>query len=202
LPFWWIVTPVIVSVVCLGVLYGLLMRWYRLTRSGVSAFRYLNGLRMFLEASEADRMAMVQGEATSERRGDDLFVPIFEKLLPYAIALGIEDSWQRAVGTDLEPEMTWLPSVGGAPVRLMVADFGSGYDLQYTTDNASRGSMGLLLSDWGDGVKSAFSGWGSGSDGGGSSGWSSGGGGGWSGGGSSGGGFSGGGGGGGGGGGW
>ncbi len=202
---WWLPAAGL-AIVSLAVGYGLLMRWQSLTDEGKRAYRFLNGLRLFLATSEAARMRAVQGAETSERRGSENLVPIFEKLLPYAIALGVEDSWQQAVGTDLEPDIRfdWLPTGTGITwERLGWTSEPYSSDLRRYSyyDHTSRGTMGSVLGDWGtafgDGVgdflRSASTG-----SGGGRSGWSSGGGG-WSGGGSHGGGFSGGGGGGGGG---
>lgn len=201
LPFWWIVIPVLVSAVSLAVLYGLLMRWQSLTASGKEAFRYLNGLRMFLEASEAERMKVVQGADTSLRVGEHQLISIFEKLLPYAIALGLEDSWQKAVGTELELKFEGLP-VGGLPTLTHTYAHSPSLERYWARDNSEEATIGGTFGDWGSAVSGRIASLGtalnSGSDSGGSSGWRS------SSrrGGSSGGGFSGGGGGGGGGGGW
>lgn len=125
LPFWWIVTPLLIVAAGSATLYGLLMRWTSLTEDGKQAYRYLAGLRLFLAASEAQRMRVVQGAETSQRIGSEELVPIFEKLLPYAVALGLEDSWQRAVGTafqhepefGLQSQFDWLPGEGITAVR-------------------------------------------------------------------------------------
>ncbi|MFV0406260.1 MAG: DUF2207 domain-containing protein [Propioniciclava sp.] len=168
LPFWWIVVPLGVTGLSLAVLYGLLMRWYSLGSRGEAAYRYLNGLRMFLEASEVDRMQMVQGEDTSERRGPEQMIPIFEKLLPYAVALGLEHSWQRAVGTELLPQLTWLPEGDFAPIARMAAVdtySSSSYHSTYI-DNSSEATIGSVLGDWGKGISNTLNSMSSGSDGG------------------------------------
>lgn len=209
LPLPWWLPAAALAIVGLAVCYGLLMRWQTLTGKGAKAYRFLNGLRLFLATSEAERMRMVQGADTSERRGEANLVPIFEKLLPYAIALGVEDSWQKAVGTDLEPDVRfdWLPTGTGVTWQRLgwTSDPYSSDVRRYTYyDHSSQGTMGGVLGDWGTSIGNGVSDWlssASTGSGGGRSGWSSGGGG-WSSGGSHGGGFSGGGGGGGGGGSW
>lgn len=143
LPFWWIAIPLLITAVSLAAIYGLVLRWQTLTVKGKEAFGYLNGLRTFLAASEADRMKVVQGAETSQRVGSDQLVPIFEKLLPYAVALGVEDSWQQAVGTDLEQGLTWLPTGGISPTRLGLASSNAyrrpgGYLYDNTRRNPAR----------------------------------------------------------------
>lgn len=128
LPFWWIAGPMLVSILSLAVFYGRLMRWRKLSFRGQIAYRYLQGLRVFLAASEAQRMRAVQGADSSLRVGPDAKVPIFEKLLPYAVALGLEDSWQKAAGATFKQdlEISWLPERSFASFQLDVPSFGFG----------------------------------------------------------------------------
>lgn len=122
-----IIPPLVVCLMGWAILYGLHMRWQNLSEKGRSAMAYLAGLRAFLRASEAQRMRVVQGEDTSQRVGKAELIPIFEKLLPYAVALNLEDSWQSSVGATIETDrkLEWLPEAGlGAVVQELA---GSGW---------------------------------------------------------------------------
>ncbi len=76
----------------------LLAFWHLLPRptmAGRRAMDEIEGLRMFIETAE---QGLLNG-----RGGPKMSVSMFEKLLPYAIALGLEKPWTRAF-------KTWLAS--------------------------------------------------------------------------------------------
>jgi hypothetical protein len=74
----------------------------RPTRGGRAILARVEGFRRFLEAVDSDRLL---------RTGSDAATPhLFERHLPYAIALGIETRWASRFGALLTP-----PSFGVAP---------------------------------------------------------------------------------------
>jgi len=63
------------------------------------------GFKMFLSVTEAERMNMAGAPDVSQ--------PIFEKYLPYAVALGVEEPWSEAFASYLAkaaPQATYHPS--------------------------------------------------------------------------------------------
>jgi uncharacterized membrane protein YgcG len=75
-----------------------------LTREGSLAREHLDGIRDYLELAEADRIRVLQSPEGAERvpvdTGDaEGVVRLHERLLPYAIIFGIEDRWQKELGT-------------------------------------------------------------------------------------------------------
>jgi len=74
------------------------------TARGARAFADLRGFQMFLNSVEADRM---------ERVTPDLF----ERFLPYAIALGVEHRWGAAFSTISSGPPLWWDAAksGGIP---------------------------------------------------------------------------------------
>jgi len=68
-----------------NVLFGRLLRAY--TRKGRALMDKTEGLRMYMESAEKERLdAMNPPDKTPQ---------LFEKLLPYAIALGVEQAWSE-----------------------------------------------------------------------------------------------------------
>ncbi|MDO4760052.1 MAG: DUF2207 domain-containing protein [Candidatus Saccharibacteria bacterium] len=62
------------------------------TKKGLEASRYMDGLKLYIEMAEADRISFLQsveGADVSEKG----IVKIYEKLLPYAALFGLEKSW-------------------------------------------------------------------------------------------------------------
>jgi uncharacterized membrane protein YgcG len=89
----------LVGVIVLGlVVFGYAGSPQVLTREGSLAREHLEGIRQYLELAEADRIRMLQSPEGAERGADDV-VRLYERLLPYAIIFGIEDRWQKELGT-------------------------------------------------------------------------------------------------------
>lgn len=167
----------------------------RLSPVGQETVRHLLGLQMFIRTADTHRLEIMQGAQTAERGLDDDGVVLYEKLIGWAVALGVEDSWRRVIGGLLVADAQHHD--GARPMRWFVGDqdllFGRGRATSALSPGvgwqlAGQQTAASVVPGGGTSSRS------SGSTGGG---WSSG-----SSGGSSGGGFSGGGGGGGGGGGW
>lgn len=77
----------------------------RRTAEGTRAVEHLQGLRMYIQLAEADRLRLLQGPLTADREGEGsgagagagsehgAIVRIYEQLLPYAILFGLEREW-------------------------------------------------------------------------------------------------------------
>jgi len=137
---------------------------------------YLLGMKMYLELAEKDRFRMLQS-ATGADRIDTTdgrqVVKLYEKLLPWAVIWGIEDSWARELEVQLQQtgeELDWYVGTGGFQSAYFL---GALSGLQSGTSATMSTSSGG--SSWSSSGGSSFSG---GSSGGGSSGGGGGGGGG------------------------
>ncbi|MEZ5189883.1 MAG: DUF2207 domain-containing protein [Schumannella sp.] len=76
-----------------------------LSPQGASTVDYLLGMQMYLNLAEKDRFAVLQSATGAERIdvGDGRqLVKLYEKLLPWAVIWGIEDSWARELEIQLE----------------------------------------------------------------------------------------------------
>jgi hypothetical protein len=168
---WILVTKVPSHLLLAAVVLGLLnVAFYHLlerpTLKGRGVLDGLEGFKAFLSATDADRLdRMLPSERTSE---------LFERWLPHAIALGVENRWAEAFQGVLTAGAT---SAGGAPTPAAFAWYPGG----------SLSDLGSVASSLGSGFSSSLSaassppssgGGGSGGGGGGSSGGGGGGGGG------------------------
>lgn len=71
-----------------------------LTAAGAEVRDHLEGLRIFIEWAEADRIRMLQSPQGAERRPVDVGDPramlhLYERLLPYAVVFGQEKQWSE-----------------------------------------------------------------------------------------------------------
>lgn len=68
------------------------------TPKGVAALEHIQGLKMYMDVAEADRMKALQApdaRYASNSQEPAKTVELFEKLLPYAIVLGVEQGWAK-----------------------------------------------------------------------------------------------------------
>jgi uncharacterized membrane protein YgcG len=142
---------------------------------GAEWIDYLLGMKMYLELAEKDRFRMLQS-ATGADRIDTTdgrqIVKLYEKLLPWAVIWGVEDSWARELEVQLQQtgeELDWYVGTGGFQSAVFL---GALAGLSSGTSSTSSSSSG---GSWSGSGGSSFSG---GSSGGGSSGGGGGGGGG------------------------
>ncbi len=64
------------------------------TMLGLTASRYMDGLKLYIEMAEADRMKMLQSVKGADTSAEGI-VKLYEKLLPYAAVFGLEKSWME-----------------------------------------------------------------------------------------------------------
>ncbi|MFA5003872.1 MAG: DUF2207 domain-containing protein [Candidatus Saccharimonadales bacterium] len=70
----------------------------RRTQKGVDAKDAIEGLKLYMNTAEKDRIAMLQSPSApyAEKSSEPVkTVELFEKLLPYAMVLGVEGQWAR-----------------------------------------------------------------------------------------------------------
>lgn len=110
------------------------------TRLAAEARNYLEGMRMFMLWAEADRLKMLQSPSGAEVK--DGVVRIYERLLPYAIAMGIEREWARVVALRMESAPYWYVDAGGAGSAAFVVGI-AGAEAGFSADGfaASVGDM-------------------------------------------------------------
>lgn len=92
LGFTWVTGMNIAGILC--IIFGVYMP--ARTKAGVEAKDKINGLKLYLNTAEKDRIAMLQAPNAPYGANHDApikTVDLFEKLLPYAMVLGVEEKW-------------------------------------------------------------------------------------------------------------
>lgn len=72
--------------------FGAVMQ--RRSHAGVEAYEKAKGLELYMKTAEKDRLAMMQSVDSPYAEPAKTF-DLFEKLLPYAVAMGVEKSWAK-----------------------------------------------------------------------------------------------------------
>ena len=91
-----IVAIVLVAVTSLGTVFfnSRIRKYGKVTEAGLLASKYMDGLRLYIEMAEADRMKMLQSVEGADVSAEGI-VKLYEKLLPYAAVFGLEESWMN-----------------------------------------------------------------------------------------------------------
>ncbi|MGD9676333.1 MAG: DUF2207 domain-containing protein [Candidatus Bipolaricaulia bacterium] len=88
------------------------------TSKGAETREYFEGVREFIRVAEADRLRLLQGQSTAERRSDGSVdvVHLYERLLPYAMLFGLEREWGQVLEVTYQERdvmaPTWYPALG------------------------------------------------------------------------------------------
>lgn len=136
------------------------------TRQGIATSNYLEGLREYISLAEADRLKFLHSVKGADVSNTGI-VKLYEKLLPYAIIFGVEDSWMKEMNKYYEmndvSEPTW---VLGA-TYLSVSDFRTFSNFAQSTISSSTAVSSSGSSGFSGGGGGGFSGGGGGGGGGG-----------------------------------
>lgn len=157
----------IASIVILPLIAGSNSKYKKRTLEGIKTSKYLDGLKEYMELAEADRLKFLQSvEGADTTHGG--IVKLYEKLLPYAIIFGIEDSWMEELNKYYQFDDVSNPDWVTAGVLLSASDFRSfntytSSAISSSTMSESSGSSGGFSGGGGGG----FSGGGGGGGGGG-----------------------------------
>lgn len=135
------------------------------TVKGVATNEKIKGLKLYLEVAEKDRINKLQSPnaAYAEKSNEPVqTVNLFEKLLPYAMVLGIEKEWGKQFeNIYLQPPTWYAGNWATFNSVYLVSSLNSGFGKSIATAFASPSSSG------GTGFSGGFSGGGGGGGGGG-----------------------------------
>ena len=91
--------PTEVLIIVLALILGITMngsakKYLYYQNAGLDAAKYMDGLKLYIEMAEADRLKFLQSvEGADVSTGG--IVKLYEKLLPYAAVFGLEESWMK-----------------------------------------------------------------------------------------------------------
>lgn len=145
---------IVVTVPIVVALYEIGTRYEKYTKKGLEAARYMDGLKLYIEMAEAERMKVLQSVKGADTSPEGV-VKLYEKLLPYAAVFGLEESWMKEM-----KEYCELEDVEG-PDYLMQGLIVS--DMMRAVNTASAyANTSTTMSSSGGGSSSGFSGGGGG----------------------------------------
>lgn len=135
------------------------------TAKGVAAKDHIKGLKLYLKIAEADRIKKLQSPNAPyapHAKEPERTVELFEKLLPYAMVLGVEQQWARQFESIYHTPPDWYNGDWNAfsiiyLTSSLSSGIGASVNSAFTTPSSSSGS--------------GFGGGGAGGGGGGGGGW-------------------------------
>ncbi|WP_417564340.1 DUF2207 domain-containing protein [Microbacterium sp.] len=120
-----------------------------LTAAGAEVRDQLEGLKLFIEWAEADRIRMLQSPTGAERVPVDVNDPrqmirLYEKLLPYAVVFGQEKQWADRLAAMYPAGQTpyWYAGTSGFNAATFAAGVGSLSSAAASSSSTSGGSSG------------------------------------------------------------
>jgi uncharacterized membrane protein YgcG len=132
----------------------------RKTLKGVAAKEYILGLKEYLRVAEKDRLEFHNAPSKNPER--------FEKLLPYAMVLGVEKEWAQQFQDIYKQNPSWYEDGTGHPSAFNSLIFVNSLNSFSQSANASLASNPSSASSGGSGFSGGGSGGGFGGGGGGS----------------------------------
>jgi hypothetical protein len=111
-------------------------RYPELTDSGAAEWAKVEGFKLYLSVAEKDRLNFTDApERTPE---------LFNKLLPYAVALGVEKQWAKQFdGIDVTPSNGWYAGSPGAfNSAAFTTAFATGFASSMSSSFAASGGSG------------------------------------------------------------
>lgn len=143
----WILGSLVVWGLAWAVAAGVSARWVRLKADRRPDFHHLEGMREYIQLTDADRLRLLQGPDTAERVGPADEIRVYERLLPYAIVFGLEDDWVREMGrAGRLDQLDWAAGdvaglVSSGSTRSTIRPFASGSAFD-TPDSGRSGGRG------------------------------------------------------------
>lgn len=116
-----------------------------LTDAGAKQWALVDGFRLYLSVVEKDRLKFTDApEKTPER---------FSRLLPYAVALGVEKEWAKQFeGIDLAPSTTWYAgNFATFSAVSLASDIGGGFAQALSSSSSVSSSGGSSGGGFGGG---------------------------------------------------
>lgn len=116
-----------------------------LTDAGAKQWALVDGFRLYLSVVEKDRLKFTDApEKTAER---------FSRLLPYAVALGVEKEWAKQFeGIDLAPSTTWYAgNFATFSAVSLASDLGGGFAQALSSSSSVSSSGGSSGGGFGGG---------------------------------------------------
>ncbi len=154
-----------VTVVISSILSSLTKKYIDHTKKGLELSKYMDGLKLYIEMAEADRMKMLQSVKGADTSAEGI-VKLYEKLLPYAAVFGLEKSWMEEMKEyckvkEIEEPDYLMAGIAAAELSRTLRNASS----YVSTSTVMRSSGGSSSSGFSGGGGGGFSGGGGGGGG-------------------------------------
>lgn len=130
------------------------VRYKGFTNAGLEASKYMEGLKLYIEMAEAERMKLLQSVEGADTTAKGI-VKLYEKLLPYAAVFGLEESWMDEMKEYCQVEEIEEPDY-------LMNDLMAHEIARSLSSAASYANTATVMSSSGGGSSSGFSGGGGG----------------------------------------
>ncbi|MBI5357708.1 DUF2207 domain-containing protein [Candidatus Saccharibacteria bacterium] len=115
----------------------------RRSHAGVEVYEKIQGLKMYMNTAEKDRLKMMQSVDRPYAEPAKT-VELFEKLLPFAIAVGVEKSWAKQFEGILNEAPDWYSGTNyrtfnSAVFASSLSGVNSSFGSSYTSSSSSGG---------------------------------------------------------------
>jgi uncharacterized membrane protein YgcG len=121
----------------------------RRSHAGVETVEKIKGLKLYMNTAEKDRLRMMQSTDRPYAEPSKT-VDLYEKLLPYAVALGVEKSWSKQFDGILTQAPSWYTGSGANAFTAgyiasglgdMSSNLGTSFASSTTASSGSGGSF-------------------------------------------------------------
>ncbi len=118
----------------------------RRNHAGVEAYEKIMGLKLYMDVAEKQRLKMMQS-VDRPYAAPEKTVHLFEKLLPYAVALGVERSWAKQFDGIMKENPQWITSnsataFSSAHLASSITSVSSNFSSSFSTTTSSGSSGG------------------------------------------------------------
>ncbi len=145
---------IVVTVIICVFLGDRSVRYKGFTNAGLEASKYMEGLKLYIEMAEAERMKLLQSVEGADTTAKGI-VKLYEKLLPYAAVFGLEESWMDEMKEYCQVEEIEEPDY-------LMNDLMAHEIARSLSSAASYANTATVMSSSGGGSSSGFSGGGGG----------------------------------------
>jgi len=142
----WMVVTALVGFAVLGPVGALLMSRTPLNALGAETRDHLKGLKIYMKLAERDRLAYLQSPSGALRVGEDDYLKLHERLLPWAILLGLGKAWTKELSEQYgDDQPFWITSTNSSQFAGTMKSLSSGTTASFgssTSGGAGGGGGG------------------------------------------------------------
>jgi len=142
----WMVDTALTGFPVLGTVGALLISRTPFNALGAETRDHLKGLKIYIKLAERDRLAYLQSPSGALRVGEDDYLKLHERLLPWAILLGLGKAWTKELSEQYgDDQPFWITSTNSSQFAGTMKSLSSGTTASFgssTSGGAGGGGGG------------------------------------------------------------